>query len=244
MNRYAGFGSSTKHAGGPVRYSGNSTFKAGLVLEQAVSDGLAQLGIEHRRTEHSGKEDVLERVDLIVSPVGGRRPLEIQITLRAKNYGKIFGFARRALTTTTRGIRLYIEVVGLHRRSADLKAVGYRVAEAIRVIVRQFRDFGVWNLLGVRIHAFTAKIEKFDLIDFCGHKLIRLVEAWWEERRRIDQERRAAEQAAIKERLSAPKPPPFWRALIQPTITRAYMGPTRPSPQFDTRAYFMPRRFC
>lgn len=232
--------------GGFVRDHGSHTFKAGLVLEQAVSTGLTHLGVEHRRTEHRGPEDVHDHLDFIVWPGGGRPTLEIQITLRPKHRTKVFAFAYRALTTATRGVRLYIEVVGSHRRCADLVAVGHRVAEAIKLIALRFRDFGAARLLGLRIHAMTAKIEKFDLIDLCGHKLMRLVRAWWEEQQRLKEERKAAQRAAFRECLLAPKPAPFWHGFLQPAVNlvRAQLAPTRASPSIDTRPHFMPRRLC
>lgn len=229
-----------------MREQTKSKFKAGLVLEQAVSDGLAQLGIDHRRTQHFGPEDVHDHLDLIVFH-GGRRPdLEMQLTLRPKHRAKIFDFTFRALTTATRGIRLYIEVVGSHRRSANLAQVGRRVAQAISLIMRRFRDFGSAMLLGLRIHANSEKIEKFDLIDFCGRKLMRLVDTWREEQRRHHEEHLAAQRAAFRERMLAPKPLPFWHGFLQPAVDliRSHLVPTRASPSVDIRPHFMPRRFC
>ncbi|MBI4435664.1 hypothetical protein HY630_03260 [Candidatus Uhrbacteria bacterium] len=220
-------------------------YKAGLVLEEAVSDGLTTLGILHRRTPHRGREDVFDHLDFIVVNGGGRPPLEIQLTLRPKHHNKIFTYAHRALTTATRGIRLYIEVVGAHRHCADLAAIGKRVAEAIKTISRRFRDFGKDNLLGVRIHAVTGKIEKFDLVAFCGHKLIRLVEAWQEERRLAQEERRAAARRALKERSLARKTAPFWRILHGTLVSMGLdVASTRFTPHIDTRNFFMPRRLC
>ena len=215
-------------------------FKAGLKLEEAVSDGLDALGIPHRRTPHYGREDVCDQLDFVVGRGGGRSSLEIQLTLKSKSGPKLRAFAYRALTTATRGIRLYVEVVGSHRR-ADLTVVGRRVAEAIKLIVRRFRDYGVYNLLGVRIHAVTAKIEKFDLLEFCGAHLLRLVEQWREERR---QERARATQSRQTARAS--RPPPFWRTLgnaLAPTTNPRPISPWRP-PHADTRSLFVPRRHC
>lgn len=219
-----------------MRERSSRTFKAGLMLEEAVCDGLAFLGVRHRRTEHRGKEDVQDRLDIIVYPAGGRRPLEIQLTLQPKKYPKLFAFALTSLTSARRGIRLYVEVVGAQRH-ADLRAVGRRVAQAIKLIMRRFRDFGAHDLLGVRIHAVTAKIEKFDLIDFCGSRLMRLVEEWRDARRL---EREAARESAMSRR------PPFWRAIAQalrrPTDERAQ--PYWHVPNTNSRAHFVPRRFC
>lgn len=222
------------------------TFKAGLMLEQAVSDGLAQFGIAHRRTEHRGSEDVEDQLDLIVSPGGGRPDLEIQLTLRPKQQTKIFRFAYRALTTATRGVRLYIEVVGSHRRCADLAQVGRRVAEAIKLIMRRFRDFGEAMLLGLRIHANSEKLEKFDIIGFCGRELMNLVQEWREEQLRLHEERLAAQRTALRERLTAPRPLPFWHGFLKPAVNlvRAHLVPTKASPSIDIRPHFMPRRFC
>ncbi|MEK7619826.1 MAG: hypothetical protein AAB413_01140 [Patescibacteria group bacterium] len=231
---------------GLVSDRGSRTYKAGLVLEQAVSDGLTELGVDHRRTPHRGHEDIEDLLDLIVSPGGGRPDLGIQLTLRPKHRTKIFAFALRSLTTVTRGIRLYVEVIGSHRRNADLVAVGRRVAEAIKAIVRRFRDFGAENLLGVRVHAITAKIEKFDIINFCGHRLLELVEAWKDDQRRLHEKRLAAQRAALRERLAAPKPLPFWHDFFHLAVdlARVCIAPTRPSPAIDLRPHFMPRRLC
>lgn len=228
-------------------------FKAGLVLEQAVSEALDDMGIPHRRTQHRGKEDAFDQLDFII-PSGSGRDLEIQLTLRPKNRPKIFAFARRALTTISRGIRLYVEVVGSHRRAADLSAVGHRVAQAIKTIARRFRNFGSANLLGVRVHAMTGKIEKFDLVEFCGHRLLQLVESWCEERRlareheeRAAQERHQEAIRAMKERLT--RTPPFWRNILNglngvPHLLGNHPRIPRPSPHINTRHLFMPRRLC
>ncbi|TAL49715.1 hypothetical protein EPN81_04985 [Patescibacteria group bacterium] len=221
-------------------------FKAGIVLESAVCDALTQLGVPHRRTPRLGKEDTFDQLDLVVFPGGGRLPIEIQLTLQPKKYNKLFRFAYRALTSTMRGIRLYIEVVGSHRHAANLGMVGRRVAEAIKLIVQRFRDFGSKNLLGVRIHALSGKIEKFDLIEFCGHKLVKLVEAWWEQYRLTQEAKRAAAIQTARQHCLKPKPPPFWRAVLRDPIaflgTRAVSG--RPSHHINNRTFFMPRRFC
>lgn len=220
-----------------MRERGSRPFKAGLVLEEAVSRGLDELWIRHRRTQQWGKEDVRDCLDLIITPGGGRPDIEIQLTLRPKHRDKIFRFAYRALTTGRRGIRLYIEVVAAHRRSADLGVVGRHVAEAIKLVVRRFRDFGSERILGLRIHAATSKIEKFDLVEFCGSRLMRLVEEW-REARRI--EREAARESATSRRQ------PFWhairRALSRPTRER--VSPHWHEPFHDSRAHFVPRRFC
>ena len=171
-------------------------FKAGLILEEAVSRGLTDLGIAHRRTKRYGREDIREKIDLVVYPSQGRLPIEIQITLFAKNFWKIHDFAFRALTTMKRrGVRLYMEVVGSHHK-ADLVKIGRRVARAIREIIERFRDFGVYNLLGVRVNAITRKIEKFDLFDVCGNKLRISLRKWREERA---QARRDAHKARVQE---------------------------------------------
>lgn len=229
-----------------MRDRGSSTFKAGLALEEAVSDGLTQLGIDHHRTPHRGEEDVHDLIDLVVTPGNGRPNLEIQLTLQPKMFSKIFRFAFRALTTAARGVRLYIEVVGSHRRCADLARVGRRVAEAIKTIALRFRDFGSAMLLGLRIHARSKKIEKFDLVDFCGRKLLELVQTWKDEQRRLQEERRAALQAAFRERLVAPKPLPFWHGFLKPAVNliSAHLAPTRASPSINPRPHFMPRRLC
>jgi hypothetical protein len=225
------------------RYKKSESFKAGLVLESAVSDHLGKLGIAHRRTKQWGKEDVQDRLDLIVTPGGGKPAFEIQLTLRPKQRIKIYDFAHRSLTTAMRGIRLYIEVVGSHRRSADLIAVGRRVAESIQTIVYRFRDFGSANLMGVRIHAMTAKIEKFDLIDFCGRKLKHLIQVWQEQRRLFEERRREAAQQSRREHSLLPRVPAFWRTILDlPSPQIHALFPVKISPHIDTRPFFMPRR--
>lgn len=232
--------------GGFVKDQVSSTFKAGLVLEQAVSTALTRLGIQHRRTEHSGTEDVLDKLDFIVSSGGGRPDLEIQLTLKPKAFDKILDFAYRALTTTTRGIRLYIEVVGSHHRCADLTQVGQRVAQAIKLVVRRFRDFGSEGLLGLRIHTRSEKIEKFDLITFCGRRLLELMNVWQKEQEEQEKERLTAQQAATTEYLSSRRCLPFWHSIINPTVHFAmrYIEPRYSRPNVNTRSHFMPRRLC
>lgn len=225
------------------RYKKSESFKAGLVLESAVSDHLGELGIVHRRTKQWGKEDVLDRLDLIVTPGGGKLQFEIQLTLRPKQRIKIYDFAHRSLTTAMRGIRLYIEVVGSHRRTADLAAIGRRVAQAIRTIIHRFRDFGSANLLGLRIHAMSAKIEKFDLIEFCGRKLRHLIDVWQKQHRQLEGRRREAAQEARREHSLLPKIPAFWRTILDLSSSQIHTPfPIKASPHIDTRPFFMPRR--
>ncbi|KKR04343.1 MAG: hypothetical protein UT30_C0009G0053 [Candidatus Uhrbacteria bacterium GW2011_GWF2_39_13] len=152
--------------------------QAGLLLEEIVSKALTKLGVRHRRTEHNGLEDTCDQIDLIVYPDNGRAPLEIQLTLRLKNIPKLFSFALKALTTPVRGIRLYMEVV---RNKQSLKITGATAARAIVFILNRFRNFGPYNLLGVRVHPSGTKIEKFDLVAICGKRLIELVRAWHKE---------------------------------------------------------------
>lgn len=221
-------------------------FKAGLVLEKAVAESLAELDIPHRRTVYRGREDVHDRLDFVLMPGGGRPNLEVQLTLRPKHHRKIFTFAHRALTTVTRGVRLYVEVVGSHRRAADLTEVGRKVATALTTIAERFLDFGPANLLGVRIHALTGKIEKFDLAGFCGSKLVDLAQEWREQQRRLREERLEAQRAAFRERMLAPRPLPFWQGILEPAVEllHAHLVPTKPSPPINTRHYFVPRRHC
>lgn len=231
------------------RHRGGS-FKAGLELERAVSRGLNDLGVVHRQTEHRGEEDVHDGLDFIIPRGRGQKPLEIQLTLQAKRLSKLFRFALKALTNTGgRGIRLYIEVVSSHRRSANLDLVGRRVAEAIKLISRRFRDFGEFNLLGVRIHALTAKIEKFDLLEVCGHSLMRVVEAWREARQREYETQEAERLARIAQArahvMRKRDENTFWRTILNRNTHRSvpvFSGAK--TPNLNLRALFMPRRYC
>jgi hypothetical protein len=204
-------------------------FKAGLVLEEEVSRSLFALGVPHRRTQNLGKEDVADRVDLVVPSCGGRDTLEFQITLRAKERGKIFAFALKALTTHTRGVRIYLEVVGA-RRKDDIARIAEKVARAIRTVVKCFRDFGKHALLGVRVNAKNAAIEKFDPVAFCGRRLL--------------------EAVARIGKITTKRP--RRRPIVQCTlllfahahsIVQWRHAAPRPS-YYNPRAHFMPRKFC
>ncbi len=211
-------------------------YKAGLMLESAVSRALTDIGIAHRRTQHLGKEDVLDRVDMVVPASNGRPTIEIQLTLRAKERTKIFAFALRALTTRVRGVRIYLEVVGT-RRKDDIAGIATNVARAIQTIVRRFRDFGEHRLLGVRVNARNAAIEKFDLVSLCGSRLLEAAQRFWEhveEARRISRERMQRDRdvfAHLAQRLLN------WRAYHPPRLAQ-------PSFRADTRALYVPRRHC
>lgn len=207
-------------------------YRAGLELEAEVSRELDALGIVHRRTQHMGKEDVEDRVDLIVPSSGGRRALEFQITLRAKHARKIYAFALRALTKRARGVRVYLEVVGA-RHKDDIALIAKKVARAIATIARRFRDFGEHKLLGVRVNAKNAAIEKFDLVAFCGKRLVETADRFWTRALEIRQAsaRRSAHNHAIMSFLVFHNP--SRRPMAPSLIFRA-----------DTRPHFMPRRFC
>lgn len=209
-------------------------FKAGLELEVEVSRELDSLGIAHRRTQHMGKEDTEDRVDLIIPSSLGRRAMEFQITLRAKHASKIFTFALRALTTRARGVRIYLEVVGA-RRKDDIALIATKVARAIQTIARKFRDFGEHLLLGVRVNAKNAAIEKFDLVDFCGNRLLEAADKFWTrvEELRQASERRVAHNHAILSFLVSRVVPIPRNHVTPPSVSRV-----------NTRSHFMPRRFC
>jgi hypothetical protein len=225
------------------RPSGTS-FQAGLVLEKTVSNGLNQLGIDHRRTTHRSREDVQEGLDFIIYPGSGRAPLEVQLTLRAKNYRKIRQFVECSLTTPLRGTRLYIEVVGSHRR-ADLTEIGCRIAQRIALISQRFRDFGPFNLLGIRIHALTGKIIKFDLIKFCHlhtSRLLQLAHQWLLLRAQAAETKRRERRRSLTCTFGRPEP----RRVL--SIVYALQMPKSPPnavrPGISARHFFAPRRFC
>lgn len=214
--------------------------QAGFILEEEISIGLDELGVKHLKTRRFGERDTKDKVDFIVYTPHGRKNLEIQVTLRAKKINKIFGFAFRALKTAKRGIRLYLEVVGSHRRAANLPIIGRRVAKAIKLIAKRFRNFGPDNLLGVRVHAISAKIEKFDIIKLCGNRLHKALHVWHESRRK-QQERRQLRLKEFFEKKRSEVPP--WMQL------RRYQLPQNQSfrPKqlaVNINPRFVPRRFC
>ncbi len=217
-----------------------SQFQAGLVLEQAVSRGLRDLGIPHRRTEAWGHEDVHEAIDLIVFSEHGHPSFEIQLTLRAKHELKRLTFALSALRTRARGVRLYLEVVG-SRRKDDLAIVGRKVARAIQTIVNRFRNFGPYNLLGVIVNASNGSIHKFDLVHELGERLRDAA------RRVLDEITKATQPRTTAE----PPGPPLihlgimaLRAAHMHTVSHFVHEP-RPhrANRFPTRRPFLPRRF-
>ena len=162
-------------------------FQAGLVLEEAVSRGLRELGIVHRRTEAWGTEDVHEAIDFFITAHRGRPAFEVQLTLRPKHEHKRLAFTLAALRTRARGIRLYLEVVG-SRRKDDLVRIGKKVARAIQTVVKHFRNLDPYNLMGVIVNARNGAIEKFDLVRELGSRLT-------EAARRLLEELAAAREA-------------------------------------------------
>lgn len=215
-------------------------FQAGLVLEQAVSQGLRDLGIPHRRTEAWGREDVQQSIDLVILPHGGQPSFEIQLTLRAKHEFKRLTFALSALRTRTRGIRLYLEVVG-SRRKDDLALVGKKVAQAIQTIVNRFRNFGPYKLLGVIVNARNGAIHKFDLVQVLGERLRNAARQVLDE----IESRRDAQSAH-----DSAGPPLIHLGIMalkiahMHTIRHFVHEPKPPKPhRFPTRRLFLPRRF-
>ncbi len=211
-------------------------FKAGLILEEEIGRALNAVGIAHRRTLHLGREDVEDRVDLIVPTQDVRRALEFQITLRAKQRTKMSAFALRALITRVRGVRVYLEVVAT-RRKDDLARVALNVARAIHTIVRRFRDFGAHRLLGLRVNARTAAIEKFDILKMCGAHLLENAERFWA---RVEELRRASDERSRRNRET-------FMHLARLVAHRANQVPRSERTDVrmaNARAFFMPRRHC
>ncbi|MBI4438112.1 hypothetical protein HY631_04140 [Candidatus Uhrbacteria bacterium] len=218
-------------------------FKAGLVLEEAVSHGLNELGIAHRRTAPWGEEDVKEAVDFVIPPQHGRPAFEIQLTLMRKHERKRMDFALAALSKRARGIRVYLEVVASHRRE-DLARVGRRVAQAIQTIVTRLRNFGPYNLLGASVNAKNGAIQKFDLVLELG---VRLKEA----ARRLLERIEAAR--ATPQANETPVPILFHLGVCAHKAAELHRAsrcapPRPPAPirrhRFPTRRPFLPRRFC
>jgi hypothetical protein len=187
-----------------------------------------------------GKEDVEDRIDLIVPSFGGRRALEFQITLRAKQPRKIYAFALRALTTRARGVRVYLEVVGARHKDA-ISLIAQRVARAIQTIARRFRDFGEHNLLGVRVSAKSAEIEKFDLVSLCGRRLLEAVKRFWEQ---VEEQRKAAAEVAALRAHRSRQTISLLALCLLPLRARHERPQFQARHYADTRAHFMPRRHC
>lgn len=216
-------------------------FQAGLVLEQAVSQGLRDLGIPHRQTVAWGREDIEEALDFVIPPSAHRPGFEIQLTLRAKHQLKRLNFALSALRTRARGIRLYVEVVG-SRRKDDLVLVGKKVARAIQTIVSRFRNFGPYNLLGVVVNVRNGAIHKFDLVQELG---ARLKEA---ARRVLDQIESKREAQSTHDSAGSPLIHlgiMALKAAHMHTVSH-FVHERRPhrANRFPTRRPFLPRRFC
>jgi len=213
--------------------------QAGLLLEEMVSRALTTLGVRHRRTDHNGAEDVYDQIDLIVYPDNGRSPLEIQLTLRLKNIPKLFSFALKALTTPSRGVRIYMEVI---RNKQSLKKTGANVARAIVFILNRFRNFGSHNLLGVRVYPSVAKVEKFDLVTVCGKPLIELVRTWHKEHSTNGKNEKTESKSVLR---SSNR----WNKEQNPNhqlrnFHRSYFYRFWARVRTDRRCTFTPRKFC
>lgn len=146
----------------------------GVLLEQLVSEELTDLNVVHEMT--GGTEfDQREKVDILVDPCDGRPPLEFQLTLREGFIDKMRRFVEAALRNLDRGPRVYLEVHCSWGR--NLREVARRVAWAIKDIVRNFRNFDVADLLGIRLRAGRPKrnprLERFPLLKAVGLSWLR-----------------------------------------------------------------------
>lgn len=178
--------------------------KAGLRLEELVSEELDRLNVQHRRTEHWGEEDTGQQIDLVVEPAqfSGLPKFEFQLTLRHGVLRKIRAFTLAALTSTTRGIRVYLEVLASKR--TDVRDIARRVAYAIRDITR-FRAFEDHNLLGIRLKIGRAvrgqKLERFSLMHLVGDWVMEKIK----EQRALARAQRAKQRQHMQERTQARK---------------------------------------
>ncbi len=119
----------------------------GHQFEEFVSLALQRIGLSAVRTEARSREDTIDKVDLILTAPDGLR-FEIQLTLRKGDGYKISNFARVALATVNRGIRIYVEA---HVQQRGLHAMARETAHAIRALLRPGESFGEHDLLGIRV---------------------------------------------------------------------------------------------
>jgi hypothetical protein len=152
-------------------------FRAGLVLETEISRELSRMRIPHELTR-GRDENIEQRVDLRITPPPHAQhepTFEMQLTLRRDNRRKMTDFAVAALSSTNRGIRVYVEVIA--SRHKPIPRIASRVAWAIKDIIRRFCDFGPNRLFGVRVRIGRSRrnppMERFSLMDIVGKRVMR-----------------------------------------------------------------------
>jgi hypothetical protein len=191
--------------------------KAGLKLEELVSEELERLNVCHRRTAHRGDEDVREQIDLVVEPpqFSGLPQLEIQLTLKRGMLRKMRTFALAALSNPNRGVRVYLEIWA--SKWNKVRDIARRVAHAIRDITH-FRRFEEHKLLGVRLKAGRSvrgqRIERFSILHTVGdwvwdkleeRRLIAIEKARQRAKERLEEQRRWQEHCASQHAPQAPR---------------------------------------
>lgn len=199
-------------------------FRAGLALETEISHELSRMRIPHELTR-GREENIQQRVDLRITPPPHAQhepTFEMQLTLRRGNNRKMTEFAVAALSSTDRGIRVYVEVIASRHKS--IARIASRVAWAIKDIVRRFRDFGPNRLFGVRVRVGRSrrnpKMERFSLMDLVGAHVMRALAR--ERRHRKARLATLIEQARAAKRVMFPPrlPPPVNRRVSSTAPSR------------------------
>ncbi len=187
-----------------------SGFRAGLELELELSEELSRMAVPHELTRGT-KENISQRVDLKILPPPHAKhepTFEMQLTLRRDNHRKMTDFAVAALSTTKRGVRVYIEIIASRHQSISRIAV--RVAWAIKDIVRRFRNFGEHRLFGVRVNIGRSRrnppTQRFSLMELVGDRVLHALRK--EQRRRQTRVRELIERARAAKRAIFPQRSP------------------------------------
>ncbi|NQV90536.1 hypothetical protein HQ487_03990 [Candidatus Uhrbacteria bacterium] len=179
-----------------------SAFKAGIELEQAVSNALQKLGVPHTLT--NARVDIVDKIDLIVfpSPFTSGFPFEFQLTLRNGLKQKMVEFVIASLRSSRQSIRIYLEILG--NRHNSIKYMADRVAYAIKAIMRDPQYSQHKTALGIRVRIGRRKrspqLEIFDLLNIVGDAIKEILQKEVEERRE-NRRKRKEQLKSFRERI-------------------------------------------
>lgn len=227
----------------------------GHQFEEFVCHALWKIGLTAVRTEAGSRQDAIDKVDLVLTAPDGRR-FEIQLTLRKGDGYKICNFARVALATIDRGIRIYVEA---HIQQRGLHAMARETAHAIRALLRPGERFGEHDLLGIRVkpngsfHRFSPyqsieRNEREHLLQVRAHILLDR----WIDSILVVEELPIPEPVSVPATIEAPikaPPPParprspmLWTVLAHatthmPWVPRARIHPKHRTPRVAHRPY-------
>lgn len=181
---------------------GEQRVPTGIRFEQAVSEALSGLNISHEITECGSEMDTKDQIDITIHPPDGRGPVHFQITLRRGAWWKIRRFVEATLRSAINGPRVYLEVL-VSKATLWHQGIPYaarRVAWGIRFFVKHVRDFGRYQIVGLRFPVKRSpkyvNFERFSLNDLIEEILPRILKEFRDAAERLALEAAEAAEAA------------------------------------------------